>query len=612
MATTSDIQQHNGLNAIIQRWDRRLRVQQTLAWFARALIPGLALGVAVGVISRLRPWLTNTEVLWVAVVVVWLGIGVLMAFVWGRARASVDAARRFDVTFGLKERVSTALELIDGRIQADPALTDLQVRDALIQAEDVDARAGLPLALRREEWGVALALALMLAVLVVVPNATADNVAVDPERDAIVEQVIAQVEDTIATVATDPTLDDATREEILDALEVDMRELQNEAITADEALATARDVEEIVRDQANQMELDRDGAFDAVRSAVETLQEQPDNQSGGGEQQQPNEAQQPSGLTQTDPNEALSQELEQMSEQLENSDQGQQGQQNQQAPSPDAARQAADALRETNPDLAQAMDDYADAMEQGDTQAAQEALEQAQEALQQQQRQQEQAQQSAQELQQQADELQQTQEEFSQQQQQQSDQGQQQQSDQQGQQQGQAQEGQDGDQQPGEQGEQGEAQAQQAEGGNQQPQEGDQPSAQQSEGQGSTAAQDAGDQAGTQAEDTTGDVPTDSQERDQDVSEGEQDSFQEVFAPRRAGGEGAEEDIVLEPGEGNAPLRDGDFSDNPEGDTTVPYDQVFSDYANSANEALDQGVIPLALRDVVREYFTSLAPRSGE
>jgi len=36
--TTTPSNLNSGLNAIIKRWDRRLRVQQTIAWFARALI----------------------------------------------------------------------------------------------------------------------------------------------------------------------------------------------------------------------------------------------------------------------------------------------------------------------------------------------------------------------------------------------------------------------------------------------------------------------------------------------------------------------------------------------------------------------------------------------
>jgi hypothetical protein len=40
----------------------------------------------------------------------------------------------------------------------------------------------------------------------------------------------------------------------------------------------------------------------------------------------------------------------------------------------------------------------------------------------------------------------------------------------------------------------------------------------------------------------------------------------------------------------------------------VPYNEVFSDYSEAANRALDQDYIPLGLRDVVRDYFSSLEP----
>jgi hypothetical protein len=44
---------------------------------------------------------------------------------------------------------------------------------------------------------------------------------------------------------------------------------------------------------------------------------------------------------------------------------------------------------------------------------------------------------------------------------------------------------------------------------------------------------------------------------------------------------------------------------------TVPYNQVFSDYSNAANQALERDYIPLGLRDVVRDYFSSLEPRQN-
>jgi hypothetical protein len=91
------------------------------------------------------------------------------------------------------------------------------------------------------------------------------------------------------------------------------------------------------------------------------------------------------------------------------------------------------------------------------------------------------------------------------------------------------------------------------------------------------------------------------------LGEGE---FEAVNVPRRIGdapNDGSS--VELEPDASNSPLREGDFSENPTGQVTVPYNQVFSDYAGAANRALDSDYVPLGLRDVVRDYFTSLEPR---
>jgi len=54
------------------------------------------------------------------------------------------------------------------------------------------------------------------------------------------------------------------------------------------------------------------------------------------------------------------------------------------------------------------------------------------------------------------------------------------------------------------------------------------------------------------------------------------------------------------------PVTEGEFSQNPTGQTTVPYDQVYQDYSDAANRALESDYIPLGLRDVVRDYFSAL------
>ncbi len=44
------------------------------------------------------------------------------------------------------------------------------------------------------------------------------------------------------------------------------------------------------------------------------------------------------------------------------------------------------------------------------------------------------------------------------------------------------------------------------------------------------------------------------------------------------------------------------------GEALVPYYQVYYEYLDAANEAIERSYIPSGLKDVVREYFTRLEP----
>jgi hypothetical protein len=59
-------------------------------------------------------------------------------------------------------------------------------------------------------------------------------------------------------------------------------------------------------------------------------------------------------------------------------------------------------------------------------------------------------------------------------------------------------------------------------------------------------------------------------------------------------------------------LAEGDFEDNPIGESRVTYDTVFNAYQDAANRALESDYVPLGLRDVVYDYFTSLEPNAGD
>ncbi|MGB1288456.1 MAG: hypothetical protein ACPG7F_18120 [Aggregatilineales bacterium] len=56
------------------------------------------------------------------------------------------------------------------------------------------------------------------------------------------------------------------------------------------------------------------------------------------------------------------------------------------------------------------------------------------------------------------------------------------------------------------------------------------------------------------------------------------------------------------------PVVEGDFQDNPTGESRVPYNQVFQSYSQAAAQSLETDYIPAGMRDVIQDYFSALAP----
>ncbi|MBZ0279860.1 MAG: hypothetical protein K8L97_03910 [Anaerolineae bacterium] len=634
MATQTVFQEQRvALNQLVRHWDRRLRVQQASLWLPRALLLGLFLGVLLTIVSRLRPWLVSEQILLVtAISVVMVLTGMLLA-VWLWPRPALDAARRFDLLFGLQERVSTALELIDGRIRADDELLALQVDDAWSRAQQVQPDQSLPLIWRWREWAVVGVTILMLAILLLLPNPQAEAIEKTSAEQASIDAAKDEVAQIIQEVASDPALNEEERQELLEALAASMDTLEQPDVTTEEAFATLSDAQTALQQQADRMNERTSAQQDALEAASDALRELQSEQDSP--TPEPGQTQPPAPIPALN---NLAQNLANMTpEQMQQAAQ--------------SLEQAAQALQESNPQASQAMQQAAQAMREGDTQGAQQALQEAADALQQAAQDSQSQESSAQEMSESAQEVQQAagqvgQQSNSSEQGQQNDEGQPGQegdsSDQQGQegqpgeqgeqgQQGQQGQGQQQGQQEGQQGQQGEQSGQEGEGDNPSSQEsqggqsggqeGQQPLNAQGDGAGSQEGQSQGGQsstdgAGTGAGDSPGGAGSDESGGDAQSGGAPQDNnpdgqgegqFEPVYAPQRPGGEGGPE-IQLDPNSSDAPVQEGEFSQNPTGNTSVPYNQVFSDYSDAANRALESDYIPLGLRDVVRDYFSSLEP----
>jgi hypothetical protein len=587
----------DALQQILRGWDRRLRLVQSVTWLPRALMLALAIGILLAVASRLAAWLLPQEIMFLTGIALVACSLVALLVVWLYPRQPLALAQRFDRDFDLRERTSAALELIDGRIRTSDELATLQIEDALVSAQAIRARERLPLQPRWREWGALALLVGALALLLILPNPQAATAAADEAQNEAIADAADELREITAEVAADPDLSDEDRQALLEALQAATETLEQPDITREEALAAISDAESALRDVSDSLTQEAAAQQAALNAAADALRDVPT-------------------LGEEAAGQLLAEILEAMSD-----GSAQFGDAGQQSLTADQLDAAANSLQDQNPALAEALRDAVEALRNGDTAAAQQALQQAQQAAQA-------AQDAAQQQGQAGDQLQQNAQQAGQAGQQVGQQGQPgaqqpgqnpqaggQPGDEQGDQQGGDQPGQGG--QPGENaGQQGGLQQGQGGGDQGSPGQGDQPGqggqpgdvSGEGAGQQGGAGAGAGDEPGGEAQ-AGGAAGQPDQNNNPDAA-GER-PYDQVYAPTRLGGDPEGPEISLEPNAGDMPVQQGDFAENSLGSVSVPYNEVFGDYADAANEALEADYVPLGLRDVVRDYFTGLEPGQG-
>lgn len=628
MATQAAFQeQHDALNRVVRGWDRRLRAQKMLIWLPRSFIPGLVMGVILLLIARTRPWLANDQIVMLTTAAVLSGIAIMLLVVGLWPRSDLEAARSFDVMFNLGERTSTALELSAGQIHSNEELTGFQLQDAWEKAQVVNASEQIPFIWDWRSWLGALGVLGIIILLLLLPNSQSEAVSRNNEREIAIAEAENTVQEITQTVAADPVLTDEERAQLLQELEKTTNKLEEPEVKPEEAFATLSYSESELREQAQNLSQSAEDQRAAMEQAAEALRNLSAMANVPQQSQQSQEA--------IPTLQELRQNLEDMSEA-------------ERMETVEALEQAAQALEQTNPQAAQSLRDAANALRNGDIQAAQNAMQQAVENMQGGQQQMQQQSSSAQQLTDAAQQLRQAANQISQsgqpnaqnqQSQQQNQQGQNQQSQQSGQQQGSeglqelSQQSQQAGQQGQQQGQQaGDSQSQQGQQGQEsgdQGSPGNQASQMQanSPGEGQEGSSSESQQAGSQqpgegggAGDTQGDSGSEQNRtqggsnpsaQDNDPDGGGEGQMPLIYRPQRVGGSGGEQ-LFLEPDSGDIPAVEGEFSQNPAGQSLVPYNQVYGEYLTEANRALESDYIPLGLRDVVRNYFTSLEPGQNQ
>ncbi len=579
------------LDLILARWENRYELRLLSKTVPRSLIVAAIVSLVVGVSGYLH-FRLRAEQLAVISAALFAG-GFLLNLVKTAIfpRSPQERARYFDIEFGLQERISTAMELMSGRLRTHPEIESRQIADALVHARQINARDSIPLDFRPRELTLMCVLLLAALLVIALPLLTGQYPVV-AAPSVTLEEPIEEVREIIETVAKDTDLGDIDRRELLNALEVALERLEEEDISEEEAFAAmsqlSAEIEEIENQLEDTIDLDQ-SALEAAAEALKDFFPPSDNELADDEQGQPS-----AGL------DDLSNALEEMSQQA-----GQMSSEEMQALA-EALQEAARELAETNPELSQRLAEMAEALEEGASEDLQESLEQARQELSQEQQQQESSQNAQDMLQEQGERAQEAADGIGRQEAEQ----QQEMSDPRP---GQSESTESGQQRSGQESSQQSDSAQQ--GANQ----GEQQSDRNRPGLGENASvsrdsRSAGAGAGegepsnrSLAGAAGEDQGADTDNRSRGTGEIQ---YEALYSPSGISGGGADE-IRLRSDAGDQTLSEGDFDDNPLGESRVSYDTVFSEYQNSANRALESDYVPLGLRDVVRDYFTSLDPNGS-
>ena len=556
------VSQMDELEGLLQDWIRWFRVRRAFSWTFRAAVIGLALALVMSLLTILLPqlpWeLLKGEFLGmvVALVLIFVGAAFIASYLWPFPLSR--AARYFDRTFELSERVSTALELAEQGSEALPAseILSLQRQDALEMARQVQPRDRLPLKLARQDIIAGTIIAAGLVFVWFFGQPYFDTALQQRAVQAAISTEIERIESARETIQSETDLEPERRAELDEPLQQALEGLGSSE-NMEQAVSVLTGTQERLESLSDWDALQAGEQLKRIGSDLARQQGSPLGSFGGSLAD--GETNRAAGeLLSIDPASLDAEGRQALSDQL---------------------GETAAALEESVPELAAQMREAAEALSQEDLQSARQALEQAAQTLVetgQQILQSELAQQTADELAEGGQRV--------------------------------IQAGRDA---AGSQGEQ--ASGSEADGAGQGTGEGlasgegngagDSSGAGQGTGSGSPADSGSPPDSGSPSED--GPIA-----QDNPPGDGDSRPYEQIFAPQRLG-EGQGGDLVTLPRSGQTGSQvtgQGNVAPGEPGEIRVPYEQALPLYDQKYREAMDSPQLPIYLRPIVRDYFSFISP----
>lgn len=342
----------------LETWMRWRRIRRGVMWGLRGLSLGLFLSLLWGMAGVLQGWFLQTELIAFTIgltLAVTLAAG-LGAALWPLMR--LQAARDFDCAFGLRERVSTALELHANPDLAPAELRQRQLEDALTAARRVNPRRDLPLRLKPLE----LLLPLALTGALFIGYAQSERAFQATRQARAVEQAVQEqtkaIEELLKQVQANPGLTEEQKKALTAPLAQALQELQ-QAHGQESAVSvlfkSSEQMQALTHPQTEK-------TTEALQQAGQTLADQEGTplQTAGQQLAEGNLVSAAAELLKINPQTLSPEEAAQMAQQLQ---------------------QLAQAVQASNPQLAQQLNQAAQALQNGNVAAAQQALQQVAQTL---------------------------------------------------------------------------------------------------------------------------------------------------------------------------------------------------------------------------------------
>ncbi|MBI5350303.1 MAG: hypothetical protein HZB77_13470 [Chloroflexi bacterium] len=540
----------------VTRWTTWYRLREMAMWGVRGLTLGAMIAYGFTLVARFKAIYSLDQLIQISSLAAVFGVAVFAAAALIRPHSRMSAARFFDLTFGLNERTSTAIELARQKIDAPDWWIERQLADAVGAANRVQPSSQLPIRFTRIELlSLLVALALLIASLAI-PNEQFAALAKQQAVQQAIAKEATQLETIRKEVEANTKLTDDQKKELTQPLNDAIKKLQSGDLTKEQSLSELNKTENQLRQLANPTIQQQ---AQAMQQAGQSLSQNPQTQAAGEALKNNDLAGAAQALKNTDLSKMTPAEQQQLAKTLEQTAQG---------------------LQSSNPQTAQQLQQAAEALRQGNTSAAQQAMNNAANQMANMASQVNQAQAASQA----ANQVAQSQQGIAQS-------GNPQQGSQQGNQQGQQGQGSPGNQgnQPGQgQGNQGQPQQGQGNQGG--------PGAGQGQGNGNAQGPEAGNNPGNNSGGPTG-------------GNNPQRNYEQIYSPYRIGGTGGDQVKLPGSGDPNAQkVGEGPSKPGAENQSQVPYNQVYAPYRDSAQYAIENGQVPVTREQAVKKYFSNLEP----